>query len=335
MTARDTPSRASTDRQTNGNEDSAHVATTQTPPPITLPAPSAADAHHHGTGTRFTRVFGILTIVALAVLALFALVLSPEDVVQGESVRIMYAHVGTVWVAYLAFVVTAVSSAAYLWKRTSSLTWDRIAGASAEIGVLFMAITLFTGSLWGRITWGTFWVWDARVTTTAFLFITYVGYLAVRGLGGTHQQRARRSAVVALLAVLEIPLVHFSVRLWRSVHQDASVATGTTDVTLDDEMLFTLMLATVAFTMVYVWYVLHRQRVLAMEDALDVKGLDLALAERRSEALDAAPQRPVGPATPTAAAGATGLPGATADGNDAADATGTATANDTSEGTTR
>jgi heme exporter protein C len=147
-----------------------------------------------------------------------------------------------------------------------------------------MAVTLFTGSLWGRITWGTFWVWDARVTTTAFLFISYVGYLAVRGLGGSHQQRARRSAVVALLAVLEIPLVHFSVRLWRSVHQDASVATGTTDVTLDGTMLFTLLLSTVAFTMLYVWYVLHRQRVLHMQDALDDKGLDLALAERRREA---------------------------------------------------
>jgi heme exporter protein C len=191
--------------------------------------------------------------------------------------------VGTVWVAYLAFIVTAVSSAAYLWKRTRSLTWDRIAGASAEIGVLFMAVTLFTGALWGRISWGTFWVWDARVTTTAFLFITYVGYLAVRGLGGTHEQRARRSAVVALLAVLEIPLVHFSVRLWRSVHQDASVA-GRGDVTLDGLMLFTLLLGVVAFSMMYVWFVLHRQRVLMLSDLVDDRGLDDALAERRREA---------------------------------------------------
>lgn len=236
-----------------------------------------------GTGTRFTRALGIATIVGFAATALFGLVISPADITQGESVRILYVHVGTVWVAYLAFVVTAVSSAAYLWKRTSSLTWDRIAGASAEIGVLFMAITLLAGSLWGRLSWGTFWVWDARVTTTAFLFITYVGYLAVRGLGGSHQQRARRSAVVALLAVLEIPLVHFSVKLWRSVHQEASVA-GNSDVTLDGIMLFSLVLATVTFTMFYVWFVLHRQRVLAMQDALDDKGLDLALAQRRAEA---------------------------------------------------
>jgi heme exporter protein C len=249
------------------------------------PSPIASVAH---TGTRFTRMLGIITFVSMAALAAFGLVLSPADVVQRESVRILYIHVGTVWVAYLAFVVTAVSSAAFLWRRTTSLTWDRIAGASAEIGVVFMALTLFAGALWGRLSWGTFWVWDARVTTTAFLFITYVGYLAVRGLGGSHQQRGRRSAVVALLAVLEIPLVHFSVKLWRSVHQDASVADRTTNVTLDGLMLFTLMLAVVTFTLVYTWWVLHRQRVLTMQDVLDDKGLDYALAERRREAADEA-----------------------------------------------
>ena len=254
---------------------------------ITAPTNRAdACATATGTGTRFTRGLGVAAIAALAALALFGLVLSPADVVQGESVRILYVHVGTVWVAYLAFVVTAVSSAAYLWKRTRSLTWDRIAGASAEIGVLFMAVTLFTGSLWGRLTWGTFWVWDARVTTTALLFVTYIGYLAVRGLGGTHDQRARRSAVVALLAVLEIPLVHFSVVIWNSVHQDASVANRPGDVMLDGLMLFTLLLGTVAFSLVFVWYVLHRQRVLMLADAVDDRGLDLALAERRQEGRD-------------------------------------------------
>jgi heme exporter protein C len=244
---------------------------------------STTPASPVGTGTRFTRGLGIAAIVALAATALFGLVLSPPDVVQGESVRILYVHVGTVWVAYVAFIVTAVASACYLWKRTRSLTWDRVAGASAEIGTLFMAVTLFTGSLWGRLSWGQFWIWDARVTTTAFLFITYVGYLAVRNLGGSHHQRARRSAVVALLAVLEIPLVHFSVRLWRSVHQDASVAGRTSDVTLDGLMLFTLLLGVLAFSLVYAWYVLHRQRVLMLADAVDDRGLDDALAERRRE----------------------------------------------------
>ena len=144
--------------------------------------------------------------------------------------RILYVHVPSAWLAYLAFVVTAVASGAYLFGKRHSLGWDRLAGASAEVGVLFMGITLVTGMLWGRLTWGVFWEWDARLTTTAFLFVTYVGYLAVRRLGGSHDQRARRSAVLALLAVLEIPLVHWSVRLWRSLHQEATVLRPDGDV---------------------------------------------------------------------------------------------------------
>ncbi len=236
------------------------------------------------TGTPFTRGLGILVLAGMVLLIVLGLFVSPADVNQGESVRIMYAHVPGAWLAYLAFIVTAVSSAAYLWNRTRSLTWDRIAGASAEVGVLFMGISLITGSLWGRITWGTYWTWDARLTTTAFLFVTYIGYLAVRGLGGTHQQRARRSAVLALLAVLEIPLVHFSVELWNTLHQEASVAGRGTNVDMDGLMLFTLFLGVVVFTLMYVWLVLHRQRSLTLDDMLDDSGLDNALTARRAEA---------------------------------------------------
>jgi heme exporter protein C len=234
------------------------------------------------TATPFTRALGIAILVGVLWLTWFGLFVTPADVNQGESVRIMYAHVPGAWLAYLAFVVTAVSSAAYLWRRTRSLTWDRIAGASAEIGVLFMGISLVTGSLWGRLTWGTFWTWDARLTTTAFLFVTYIGYLAVRNLGGTHHQRARRSAVLALLAVLEIPLVHFSVELWNSLHQEASVA-GNSDVTMDGLMLFTIFLGVIVFTLMYLWLLLHRQRALALQDLVDDTGLDLAIAARRTE----------------------------------------------------
>ena len=231
------------------------------------------------TGTAVTRVLGIASLVGIAWLVVFGLFLSPNDATQKAGVRILYIHVPSAWLAYLAFGVTGLSSLAYLVKKTRSLTWDRIAGASAEVGVLFMGVTLVSGSLWGRISWGIYWTWDSRLTTTAFLFVTYIGYLAVRGLGGTHQQRARRSAIIALMAVLEVPLVHFSVKWWRPLHQQESVAEGK----LNGLMLFTLFVGIVAFTLLYVWLVLHRQRVLAMDDALDDKGLDAALAERRAE----------------------------------------------------
>jgi heme exporter protein C len=125
-----------------------------------------------------------------------------------------------------------------------------------------------------------FWQWDARLTTTAFLFVTFVGYLAVRGLGGTPHQRARRSAVIGLLAVLEIPLVHFSVVLWRSLHQQASVLSPDGDVKMDGLMLFTLFVGVVAFTSLFAWLVVHRQRVQAMSDAIAVRALDDAIAVR-------------------------------------------------------
>ena len=122
-----------------------------TPSPATTASPSAL---RRPTGTGFTRALGIASLVGVAWLVLFGLFLSPNDATQKAGVRILYIHVPSAWLAYLAFIVTGVSSAAYLFKRTRSLTWDRIAGASAEIGVLFMGIALVSGSLWGRISWG-------------------------------------------------------------------------------------------------------------------------------------------------------------------------------------
>jgi heme exporter protein C len=242
--------------------------------------------HRIGTGTRGTRLLGIATIVSMVWLVGFGLGFSPADRDQDEAVRIMYVHVPTIWLAYLAFVVTAFASAMYLFRRTHSLGWDRLAGASAEIGVAFMAVTLAVGAMWGRLTWGVFWQWDARLTTTALLFVTYIGYLAVRRLGGTHHQRAKRSAVLGLLAVLEIPLVHWSVRLWRSLHQEATVLDTDGDIDMDGLMLFSLFVGVVAFTLLYVWLVLHRTRTMSMEDWMEDRQLDDALAERRAEGAD-------------------------------------------------
>lgn len=241
---------------------------------------SPATTATKGVGTSTTRLVGGLAIAAMAWVVFGGLVATPPEVTQGESVRIMYVHVPSAWVAYLAFIVTAIASASYLIGKRKSLGFDRVAGASAEVGVVFMGITLVSGSLWGRLTWGTFWQWDPRLTTTSFLFVTYLGYLAVRGLGGTQHQRAKRSAVLALLAVLEIPLVHFSVVLWRSLHQRASVLSADGDVKMDGLMLFTLLVGVVGFTATFVWLVMHRQRVLAMRDVVDARRLDVAIAAR-------------------------------------------------------
>ncbi len=245
----------------------------------TTAAGPAARRVRSATATPFTRGLGIATIAGMVWLAGFGLLVSPPDQIQKDSVRLMYMHVPTVYLAYLAFVVTAVASVGYLWPRTRSLTWDRIAGASAEIGIVFMAIALITGSIWGSISWGTYWVWDARLTSTAFLFVTYVGYLAVRRLGGSLAARGRRSAIVALLAVLEVPIVHYSVEWWRPLHQGQTVASKE----IDGLMAFSLFIGIVTFTLLYVWLLLHRQRVLYLEDTAETTGLEAALEARRQE----------------------------------------------------
>lgn len=259
------------------------------------------------TATRGSRALGVAALVGVAWLIIFGLLISPPDARQGDSVRILYVHVPTAWIAYLAFIVTAGASALYLFTKNKSLGWDRLAGASAEVGVLFMGLTLVSGMVWGRLTWGIFWRWDARLTSTAFLFVSFVGYLAVRGLGGTHRQRAKRSGILALVLVPQIALVHFSVRIWNSLHQDATVANviGTDDdrkVKMDGLMLFSLFVGIVAFTLLYVWLVMHRQRALTADDAVETVGLDAAIAERRAEVALAASGRapgaqPVSPQT--------------------------------------
>jgi heme exporter protein C len=238
------------------------------------------------TGTRATRVIGILALVGIAWQVLFGLVLSPPDEVQGDAVRLMYIHVPSAWLAYLSFGVTALSSAMYLWKRTRSLTWDRIAGASAEIGVLFTALALVTGMIWGRLTWGFYWTWDARLTSTALMFLLYIGYLAMRRTESAPELRARRAAWVGVFAVVIVPIVHESVNWWRTLHQKPTVLRRNAEI--DGIMLFSLFVGVVAFTLAYVWLLLHKQRVLVLEDALEDRALDIAIAERNAEGFDPA-----------------------------------------------
>ena len=236
------------------------------------------------TGTRTTRALGVLALAGVGLLVLLGLVVTPRDVVQGDAVRVMYVHVPSAWTAYLAFAVTAVCSILYLVPRTRSLGFDRAAGAAAEVGVLFTGLAIVTGMLWGRITWGVFWTWDARLTTTALLFVLYLGYLALRRLPALPEQRARRAAMAGLIAFVNVPIVHQSVEWWNTLHQRATIARRDLDPQIDGLMLFTVMLGLAVFTVVFVWMVLHRQRQLWLEDHLAESELEVAVAARRREA---------------------------------------------------
>jgi heme exporter protein C len=242
-----------------------------------MPAPPAS------TSSGATRVLGVLSLAGLALLGAYALVWSPADIVQQDSVRIMYVHVPTAIVAFTACAITTLSSG--MWLRKRSEGWWVLGGASAEVGMVFTAACVITGSIWGRPTWGTYWDWDPRITSTTLLFILLVGYLALRQVdneGGDAAQRGMRGAIVGLLLFPNVMIVHYSVDWWRSLHQTATITR--LDPTIEGTMLFTLMLGIVVFFLVFAWLLIHRFRVGWLEERAASSGIDAALIERRAEA---------------------------------------------------
>ena len=235
---------------------------------------AASLATRHGQ-----RIIGLLALLALAVSAALSLVISPPDARQGQLIRLMYVHVPAAWIAYLAFTVVFVASVAYL--RTDRSRWDRLAGASAEIGVVFTAVTIVVGSIWAKPVWGTWWTWDPRLTTTAVLFLIYVGYLAIRRIPEDPRRRARWAAVVGIVGFVDVPIVHVSVRWWRSLHRPPARLLGIPD--LAPAMGAALGAAVVAFSLAYVYLMLVRLRLERIEDrriteaiAASVPGIDAA-----------------------------------------------------------
>ncbi len=215
---------------------------------------------------------GLSTVVAVGA-GLFLAATSSPDAFQGDYVRIMYVHVPGAWLAFLAFGVTALGSLGWLLTKRSG--WDRLAEASAEIGVLFTAVALFTGSLWGQPVWGTYWDWgDARMASTALMFFVYLGYLALRRATPDPVARARRSAVLGLVAVVQVPIVYFSVTFWRSLHQGFTVRPD--DVTLEGSMVAALLVNLAAFTLLYVFLMSERIRIAAAQRTAESSAIEAA-----------------------------------------------------------
>jgi len=183
---------------------------------------------------------------AVALVLGVGLFVVPPDRIQGQVQRIMYIHVPTAWIAYLAFFVTFVASARYLWRR--DLGADRLAASSAEIGLLFTGVAIVTGAIWGKATWGIWWDWDPRLTTTALLFLIYAGYILVRSSIVDRARRARAGAVIGILGFVNVPIVHFSVLWWRSLHQAPTIIQPG-DPTIDHVLLAELLASVLAFTL--------------------------------------------------------------------------------------
>lgn len=209
------------------------------------------------------QVIGWLAAAGLLAGLVMGFGVAPREATQGNVQRIMYLHVPSVWVAYVAFAVVFVASIVYLARRVEAA--DRLAHASAEVGVLFTGLTIATGSIWGKPTWGTWWTWDARLTSVAILFVMYIGYLLLRGMIEERERAARSAAVLGIIAALNIPLVHFSVVWWRTLHQPPSLMKPGGSA-MPGIIVAALLVNFVAFSLLYVYFVAKRARLLRLEE---------------------------------------------------------------------
>ena len=199
----------------------------------------------------------VCTVLCLASGLYFGLFVAPADYQQGETVRIMYVHVPSAWMAMFVYSSIAIASAmALIWKHPLA---DLIGKASAPVGAGFTVICLVTGSLWGKPMWGTWWVWDARLTSVLILFFLYLGYIALNNAFDDPVRGAKASAVLALVGAVNLPIIKFSVDWWNTLHQPASV-TRLDAPAIHSSMLWPLLLMALGFTLFYFSILILRVR---------------------------------------------------------------------------
>jgi heme exporter protein C len=215
--------------------------------------------------------------LALLVAAFFFTFTAPPDVLQGYLTRILPVHVGASWLAYMSFGFTAIFGLTYLITRRNH--WDRLGAASAEIGVVFIVISLFSGALWGRPTWGAYWVWgDARLTTTALMLMVYVGLLTVRGMIEDPNRRARVSSVIGVVAAVGVPINYMSVYWWNTLHQTPSLSVPEGRSALQNSgILLGFLIGLTGFTLLYFYLLRLRGQLGKRQADLEAKELEMEL----------------------------------------------------------
>lgn len=234
-------------------------------PAAPIDAPVVTDVQAAAKKTRVSPL-AIAVLVALAAFAYFAFVFAPEDELQGAMQRIFYIHVPSAWICFVAFGVTFASSIAYLSSRKEK--WDTVAASSAEIGTLFTTVVLVTGMMWGHAIWGVYWTWEPRLTSFLVLWLMYLGYLAVRAYVPDPARRARFSAVIGIIAFIDVPIIYLSVNWWRTLHPQQVVVTGG-GPHMPTTMLIALMVGLATFSLVYVYLMRLRLDVARLSNQLE------------------------------------------------------------------
>lgn len=200
----------------------------------------------------------------------------PTERDQGIVQRIFYIHVPSAWTAFVAFGTVCFASLGFLVTR--QVAWDRVARASAEVGIVFCSLVLMTGPIWARPIWGTWWTWDPRLTMTIILWTIYATYLLLRSVGGPGDQLARYAAVLGIVGAIDIPVIIVSVRMWRGIHPAVLMTREGTSGLLDPTMKLTLFYSAACLLLFFVWLVTIRVRALRCHDEIEACHLDERLA---------------------------------------------------------
>lgn len=202
-------------------------------------------------------IFGLAALVLICLGVWTGLWNSPEDYQQGHSVRIMYVHVPAAWGSMMAYAVMAVASLiAFIWRHPLA---DELARAAALPGLAFTFLTLLTGSLWGKLSWGTYWQWDGRMTSYLLLFFLYLGYLSIWETFENKKKAARIAGLVAMVGSINLPIIKFSVDWWNSLHQTSTISSlGAPG--LPPELLWPLAFMAFGYTFFFGWLVINRVR---------------------------------------------------------------------------
>ncbi|MGQ0794311.1 MAG: cytochrome c biogenesis protein [Deltaproteobacteria bacterium] len=205
----------------------------------------------------------LLAFVGMALSVYTAFIYAPTEIVMGHIQRIFYFHMGTVWAATVSFIIVFIASIQYLRKETRF--WDILALCSAEVGVLFLTLTIITGSIWAKPIWGTWWTWEPQLTTTFILWVLYIVYLILRSSIGNDPRRARYAAVFGIIAFIDLPLVYASARLMRGI---SPVVFGGKGGGIGPEMMTALLVNLAGFTLLFIWLLVERVKLENMKDDL-------------------------------------------------------------------
>lgn len=210
---------------------------------------------------KLDKIFSILLFTAVPVGLYFAFFYAPVERIMGIVQKIFYFHVASAWIGFFAFFVTFAASILYL--VTKKYVFDDIASASAEIGLAFCTIVILTGPLWARPTWGKFWTWDPRLTSTLLLWFIYVGYIMLRQFMDESDRRAKFSAAVGIIGFIDVPVVFLSIQWWNNTIHPNVVQRGGGG--LHPDMLTAMFVCLLVFTIIYISFLIRRLRLINLE----------------------------------------------------------------------